>query len=273
MPERLVGVSISGLEQGRAVAMRHGKAMPRAPMENMIMKRHSLALRGAAGIIIMALAPASLQAATIVGSGSLPGGNKIYLPSTNQTGVGPITFSGATWSSNSPSALFGWTGGFTYTGGSVAAGGEPVIAVNVGKNPGDTYADMFLRFPTATSGFLAELFWTNDTSGPVSGFMGAYNSSGTLLDYFELNNNGSLNGRTPGYLGFSRATADIAYIRFSNSFVVARNMTWIGPEINPPTLGGIPEPAAWAFMILGFSVIGGALRKRKERARVAVRFD
>jgi hypothetical protein len=30
--------------------------------------------------------------------------------------------------------------------------------------------------------------------------------------------------------------------------------------------GGIPEPATWAFMILGFGAIGGALRSRRGRA-------
>lgn len=223
------------------------------------MTKYALALRAAASLAILALTPTTIHAAIIVGAGSLPGGNKINLPPVNQTGVGPITFGGATWSSNSPTALFGSTAGYVFGNGTIAPG-DPFIAVNTGKLPGDVYADMFLHLPTATSGFLAELFWTNGTSAPISGFFGAYNNSGALLDYVELNNNGNNNGRTQGYYGFSRATADIAYIRFSNSFVGARNMTWVGPEINPPTVGGIPEPASWALMILGFGLIGGALR-------------
>ena len=231
------------------------------------MTRFATGLGAAVLLAIAATVPQGVHAATIVGVGSLPGANKINLPPVNQTGAGPITFGGATWSSNSPTALFGWTGGLTF-GNGVAAPGEPVMTVNIGKNPGDTYADMFLILPTATTGFLAELFWTNGTSSPVSGFFGAYNSSGTLLDYFELNNNGSFNGRGQGYYGFSRATADIAYLRFSNSFIGARNLTWIGPEINPPTLGGVPEPAVWVMMILGFGVIGGTLRTRTVRQTV-----
>ena len=32
--------------------------------------------------------------------------------------------------------------------------------------------------------------------------------------------------------------------------------------VTPPT-GAVPEPATWAMMILGFGVVGGALRRRK----------
>jgi PEP-CTERM motif len=36
--------------------------------------------------------------------------------------------------------------------------------------------------------------------------------------------------------------------------------------------GGVPEPATWAFMILGFGLVGGALRQAKSRQSVNVRF-
>jgi hypothetical protein len=36
----------------------------------------------------------------------------------------------------------------------------------------------------------------------------------------------------------------------------------------PPTIPGVPEPATWTVMILGFGVIGSALRKR-QRVRMA----
>jgi PEP-CTERM motif len=35
---------------------------------------------------------------------------------------------------------------------------------------------------------------------------------------------------------------------------------------------GVPEPATWAFMILGFGLIGGALRSRKANVTTQVRF-
>jgi hypothetical protein len=36
--------------------------------------------------------------------------------------------------------------------------------------------------------------------------------------------------------------------------------------------GAVPEPATWAFMILGFGAIGGALRRRKANVTTQVRF-
>jgi PEP-CTERM motif len=36
--------------------------------------------------------------------------------------------------------------------------------------------------------------------------------------------------------------------------------------------GGVPEPATWAFMILGFGLIGGAMRSRKANVSTSVRF-
>ena len=38
------------------------------------------------------------------------------------------------------------------------------------------------------------------------------------------------------------------------------------------SLGAVPEPATWAFMILGFGLIGGALRRRRAAATTTVAF-
>jgi hypothetical protein len=35
------------------------------------------------------------------------------------------------------------------------------------------------------------------------------------------------------------------------------------------TTGAVPEPATWAMMILGFGVVGGALRRRRQTVRFA----
>lgn len=39
--------------------------------------------------------------------------------------------------------------------------------------------------------------------------------------------------------------------------------------VNSRTVGGIPEPASWAMMIVGMAAVGGALRSRRSLAAVA----
>lgn len=45
----------------------------------------------------------------------------------------------------------------------------------------------------------------------------------------------------------------------------------VGPNFQFTSVAGVPEPATWAFMILGFGAIGGALRSRR-RTRVSVAY-
>lgn len=218
----------------------------------------------AAGLSISGAA----HAAPIVGAGSLPGGNPIYLPAVNITGAGPITIGGLTWSSNVPTSLFGWTGGYTFGNGSFAAGQAPAILLNAGAN-GSGYATMTLRFPALTAGFLGEFYWRDGTSGANSVNIAVYNRDGALLEYRPFNNNGN-GGIAPGYYGFSRPTADIAYVNISNGFIGARNLSWVGPAINAPSIGGaVPEPATWAIMIGGLGLAGASLRARSRRMRLA----
>ena len=47
---------------------------------------------------------------------------------------------------------------------------------------------------------------------------------------------------------------------------------WNAAGANPflPPTGGVPEPASWAMMILGFGLVGSTLRRRLLRARTSV---
>lgn len=42
-----------------------------------------------------------------------------------------------------------------------------------------------------------------------------------------------------------------------------------GPPLAPPPAPVVPEPAAWALLIAGFGLLGGALRLRRRQARAA----
>jgi hypothetical protein len=52
------------------------------------------------------------------------------------------------------------------------------------------------------------------------------------------------------------------------------NYNWnaANPGDHIRVLTAVPEPATWAFMILGFGLIGGALRSRKANVQTSVRF-
>jgi hypothetical protein len=205
-------------------------------------------------------------AVPITGAGSLVGANPINLPASNLTGTGPVVIGGGvTWSSNQSTSLYGWTGGYTTGNATIAAGSPPIIAVNAAYDVVSSgYATMTLSFATPTSGFLAELFWTdNEATNLNSASIYIYDAANNLLEFTGLNNNGNSIGLQSGYYGFSRATADISYVKFSNSHIGARNLSYIGPAINALT-GAVPEPGTWAMMLLGFAGIGIAMRRQRK---------
>jgi hypothetical protein len=43
------------------------------------------------------------------------------------------------------------------------------------------------------------------------------------------------------------------------------------PPVIPPTTPGIPEPATWAMMLIGFAMIGGGVRRRRAVLAIAAR--
>jgi PEP-CTERM motif len=216
---------------------------------------------------ILALSAGSVAQASVITT--LPGGTAIPIPGLDLiTNSSSAIGGGITFTSDVPGgSLLGGTGATVFGNGSFGPG-NPYLSLGVAAN-GYNYATMALTFATPTSAILGEFRWTD--GGPGIGNL-AYNSAsihiydinGNLLEYFQFNNNANFSGRAPGYYGFSRATADIASIRFSNAFMGVRNLSYIGPEIGNP--GGVPEPASWALMIAGFGMIGGAMRRREHAA-------
>lgn len=69
-----------------------------------------------------------------------------------------------------------------------------------------------------------------------------------------------VNGRTT--FSITRGTADIAYFRISGADTYGVNQI----AIEAPVAGGgaVPEPAAWAMMLAGFGLVGGAMRRRQK---------
>ncbi len=79
---------------------------------------------------------------------------------------------------------------------------------------------------------------------------------------------------TPGgfnafqFRGIARDTADIYGFRFGGSYLLASG-TATGVVIPNPGGGVVPEPGAWALMILGFGAAGTVLRRRRSGFAVA----
>jgi PEP-CTERM motif len=147
--------------------------------------------------------------------------------------------------------------GVDFTGFQTVSGfgetSEPNLAFNAG---GPAFANTSFGF-TAFS-FTAGFF----QAGTVNVFSGT-GGTGTLL--------GSLSGLLGDPNAFTLQT-----ITFSG---IGRSVTFVGPDatlgvddfnftLAGGTGGGVPEPATWAMMLIGFGIVGGAMRGRKTSIRV-----
>lgn len=65
----------------------------------------------------------------------------------------------------------------------------------------------------------------------------------------------------------SQHTADVAFSdNLDNIGDTSRSGPGAWTVIRPATVGGVPEPATWSLMILGFGALGATLRRRREVA-------
>lgn len=209
------------------------------------------------------LAAASTAGASVVTT--LPGGTAIPIPAINlQTMSSTAIGGGITFTSIATNgSILGKTSAMTFGNGSFAAG-NPYLSLEAPAN-GYNYATMSLNFATPTSGFLADIRWTDGGPGIGnlaynSASIAAYNAAGTLLEVYQVNNNGNSVGIPGGTYGFLRSVADISRIDFNNAFMGARDLQYIGPPIGASL---VPEAATWSMMIAGFGLLGAAMRRRR----------
>ncbi len=74
--------------------------------------------------------------------------------------------------------------------------------------------------------------------------------------------------------------ADMKWVPVSYSFTAAANTTTLsffsstatpfGPAIDNVSVSGVPEPATWAMMLIGFGMIGGAMRRKRQTVTARV---
>jgi hypothetical protein len=194
-------------------------------------------------VLALSVSAAASQADVVT---SLATGTALIIPSDNNLDfTGPaIVASGVSYTSTQPSA-YGYTDDYSF-----GINGEWTGTSMIGLNDGTGY--FTLSFASGISGFLGELNWTTDAGGDAS--IQIFDSSGYLLESLALESDG-IDLVAPGYYGFSRATADIASVRFNEEYIGVRNI------LTSQASGDVPEPASYALVALGLA--GFALARRK----------
>lgn len=129
-----------------------------------------------------------------------------------------------------------------------------------------------------TTGF--SFYYTSSTAATVSvydalgGAAGGGNVLGSINLLAQFTDN-CVGDPTGGFCNFSAIGVGFAGTAYSIDFGGTANQTGydnitFGSII--PGNGGVPEPATWAMLILGFGLVGGAMRKQQQRASVRFAF-
>ena len=97
------------------------------------------------------------------------------------------------------------------------------------------------------------------------GFNGGVSAAGGLFDGHESLIVGKGQGGAPEVRVFDVATLGVGsdFFAFNADFRGGVNVASSYPRFHEVGLGGVPEPASWALMILGLGAVGGRLRAQR----------
>lgn len=166
-------------------------------------------------------------------------------------------YDGFTFGSVAPNGNV-WTSAPQYSYGPNGTFKGPLMALNsFGR------ATFSFIFDNPVAAVLAEFNWNPCCQATSPLVISAYDSRNRLLETFSITGPGSTS--QPGFFGFGEhATADIKRIDVAGSIFGVRNMS-----TSLETTGGVPEPATWALMLMGFFGLGGALRASRRTPAAA----
>lgn len=206
-------------------------------------------------MLLAAAAAATLPLAAHAAVWDGTGGTPYSIPADGMTfGPGPEATPGVVWTSTNAvlggGSVYGWIFGYSFgTNGFWA--GTPMEGLNDSSDEYGVADSMTFTFAGPITAFGGEINWVSNND-PVT--IAAYDSSGNLLDSLTLSS-GEANLQTPdAFYGFIDSSADIKSFVLTDGYIGIENIESIGLS------GGVPEPAAWAMMLLGFGAVGAAMR-------------
>lgn len=176
-----------------------------------------------------------------------------------------ITFDGLTGANGDP-----FTGPYVEQGFTVTVTGGQVFEGHVFGNP----------TPSLVVG--------NVFGGGNLGVLDVSRGSGFVLTGFDLSaQNGNGNYTVDGYLGAASVfsfggAAGAGFSTYAGNAAVVDRLVFTlqptGTSMNFDNMGfslsaAIPEPATWAMLILGFGLVGGAMRAARTQQRGAISFS
>lgn len=213
----------------------------------------------AAAVLTAALASPSQAAITIYTS------QAAFLAAVTTPGVDTFETLSITGSTPSPITRTAGTYGYTASASTSSFFGA---GTNADHWLSTNLATDSITFSSFTGGVraLGGLFFGSD----ISGLFAAGSVTLTATDASGSVTQTITNATTSSFLGFV-STGPLTSVTIS----AVQPATPLWPTVNNLTLAGaatptpgVPEPATWAMMIVGFGLVGAAMRRRATMARV-----
>ena len=228
--------------------------------------------RTSAALLATLAAAAPLSAQNLVTNGDFEAGNTGF--SSDYTYSPGNGFPAATYTVVDDPKAFN---SFFVSAGDHTTGDGLMLVANGSSNINDAVWQSTVIPISAATDYFFEAFLMNvfPDSPPILSFTVSLNGAPeTLLATLGIpTGTGVWNGLSTTF-NSGLATSATLYLRnaqtaFSgNDFALDDVYLGTTSIVNPP-VGGVPEPSAWAMMILGFGVIGASIRHRRASVRHA----